>query len=67
MRSPPLHVPLRFGFLERFIIGPYMHQIHHSNNEMHFNKNFGTCLTVWDYLGGSLYRPKETQPLKFGL
>jgi len=61
-------VPMSFGFLEYFFISPRMHQIHHSSNPIHFNKNFGVALAIWDQCFGSFYRPSkaEAKGLKFG-
>ncbi|EPZ49934.1 fatty acid hydroxylase family protein [Bacteriovorax sp. BAL6_X] len=59
-------VPIRFGIFEKAFISPYMHQIHHSSNPKHFNKNYGTCFTFWDKIAGSLYSPKKSEELKFG-
>jgi len=44
------HTPiwLSFGFLERWFISPAQHQIHHSSDPQHFDKNYGTCLAIWD-------------------
>ena len=46
-----------------------MHQIHHSNNPIHFGKNYGVALAVWDQLFGSFYKPKsdELKNLTFGV
>lgn len=55
------------GVLGRIFISPAHHQVHHSANPKHFNKNFGSCLAVWDWLFGTLYVPqKEREPLRFG-
>lgn len=59
-------VPIRFGIFEKIFISPYMHQIHHSSNREHYNKNYGTCLTFWDKMTGSLHTPKISEELKFG-
>jgi sterol desaturase/sphingolipid hydroxylase (fatty acid hydroxylase superfamily) len=41
--------------------------VHHSGNPKHFNKNFGSCLALWDWMFGTLYVPqKEREPLIFG-
>ena len=47
------HIPLSFGPFERWFISPVQHQIHHSSAPAHVDKNFGTCLAIWDKLGGS--------------
>jgi sterol desaturase/sphingolipid hydroxylase (fatty acid hydroxylase superfamily) len=55
------------GALGRIFISPAHHQVHHSGNPKHFNKNFGSCLALWDWMFGTLYVPeKEREPLVFG-
>lgn len=54
------------GLLGRVFLSPAHHQVHHSNNPKHFDKNFGSCLALWDWIFGTLYIPKkEREPLKF--
>jgi hypothetical protein len=60
------HIPIRFGALETIFISPFLHQIHHSKNEAHFDKNFGVSIALWDRLFGS-YLNIETCHLEFGL
>ena len=59
-------VPIRFGWLENIFISPYLHQLHHSAEAEHHDKNFGVSLSVWDRVFGS-YLNIETKELKFGL
>ncbi len=55
------------GALGRIFVSPAHHQVHHSGNPKHFNKNFGSCLALWDWMFGTLYVPaKEREPLTFG-
>jgi sterol desaturase/sphingolipid hydroxylase (fatty acid hydroxylase superfamily) len=55
------------GLAGRLLVSPAHHQVHHSSNPKHFNKNFGSCLAVWDWTFGTLYVPeKAREPLKFG-
>ena len=62
------HVKLTyFNWLEYIFISPFQHQIHHSNNERHFNKNMGSKLAIWDWLFGTLIRSKEVENLEVGL
>lgn len=62
-------IPISFGALEYLFISPRMHQIHHSTNPKHFDKNYGIALTIWDILLKSYYRPskEEFENLNFGL
>jgi sterol desaturase/sphingolipid hydroxylase (fatty acid hydroxylase superfamily) len=56
------------GALGRVFVSPAHHQIHHSTNPVHFNKNLGSCLAVWDWLFGTLHVPaKEREKLTFGV
>jgi sterol desaturase/sphingolipid hydroxylase (fatty acid hydroxylase superfamily) len=49
-------------------MSPAHHQIHHSRNPAHFNKNLGSCLAVWDWMFGTLYIPAaENERLEFGV
>ncbi len=56
------------GVLGRIFVSPAHHQVHHSADPRHFNKNFGSCLALWDWMFGTLYVPsKEREPLVFGV
>jgi len=55
------------GIAGRIFVSPAHHQVHHSDNPKHFDKNFGSCLALWDWMFGTLYIPqKEREPLTFG-
>jgi sterol desaturase/sphingolipid hydroxylase (fatty acid hydroxylase superfamily) len=52
------HSSVWFSFgpaLEKWLISPAQHQIHHSTNPAHFDRNFGGTLAIWDRMFGSLY------------
>ena len=56
------------GWLGRLFMSPAHHQIHHSRNPDHFNKNLGSCLALWDWMFGTLYVPSaEPEKLEFGV
>jgi sterol desaturase/sphingolipid hydroxylase (fatty acid hydroxylase superfamily) len=62
-----LWIPLR-GLLGHLVMSPAHHQVHHSTNPVHFNKNMGSCLAIWDWVFGTLYVPsKEREKISFGL
>ena len=54
-------------WLERIIISPAQHQLHHSIAEEHYDKNFGAALAVWDWLFGSLHLSEDDKDITFGL
>jgi sterol desaturase/sphingolipid hydroxylase (fatty acid hydroxylase superfamily) len=56
------------GWLGHLFMSPAHHQIHHSRNPAHFNKNLGSCLALWDWMFGTLYVPAaEPEKLEFGV
>jgi len=62
------HIWLSFGNrIENWIISPAQHQIHHSINPKHFDKNFGTALAIWDRMFGSHTKAKGEKGITFGV
>lgn len=63
------HVWLSYGpRVERFFLSPAQHQVHHSADPRHVDRNFGTALSLWDRLAGSLYvTSAQPEALTFGL
>jgi sterol desaturase/sphingolipid hydroxylase (fatty acid hydroxylase superfamily) len=55
------------GLLGHIIQAPAHHQVHHSTNPKHFDKNLGYCLSVFDWAFGTLYVPKKGEKFSFGL
>lgn len=62
------HVWLSFGpVIEHVLNSPAQHQIHHSDAPRHFNKNFGTNLSLWDWMFGTLYvTTAKPESIRFG-
>ena len=62
------HIWFSYGQkLEHIFISPAQHQIHHSLEPKHHNKNYGEVLAIWDWIFGTLYIPKEKEILEFGI
>ena len=56
------------GFWGRLVLSPAHHQIHHSVDVAHHNRNFGNLIAVFDWAWGTLYVPsQQRQKLVFGL
>jgi sterol desaturase/sphingolipid hydroxylase (fatty acid hydroxylase superfamily) len=61
-------VPLSFGpYLDRVLVSPAVHQIHHSALPRHFHRNLGGLLSVWDWMFGTLHVPQPGEHIVFGL
>ena len=50
------HIWLGYGWAEYLFVSPAQHQIHHSQNPVHFNKNLGVCISIWDIIFGSFVK-----------
>ena len=62
------HISIRYWtWLERFLISPAQHQLHHSIAEEHYDKNFGASLAVWDWMFGSLHLSIEKDDFQLGV
>lgn len=56
------------GWLGRLVLSPAHHQIHHSSDPAHFDRNFGFCLAIFDRLFGTLEVPTRANPrIRFGV
>jgi len=62
------HVWLSYGRkLEKIFISPAQHQIHHSDNFNHYNKNYGSQFALWDWVFGTLYVTNGREKVTFGI
>ena len=56
------------GIAGRILQSPAHHQLHHSANPAHFDKNLGFALALWDWAFGTLALPAKTrEPIVFGI
>jgi alkylglycerol monooxygenase len=53
-------VVTNLGFLEKVLITPSHHRVHHSSNEKYLNKNYGDLFVFWDKLFGTFEQEDET-------
>jgi sterol desaturase/sphingolipid hydroxylase (fatty acid hydroxylase superfamily) len=58
---PPL------GWLERVLVTPSQHRVHHSRNGRYIDKNYGNVLVLWDRLFGSYQPELPDKPPVYGL
>lgn len=55
----------KLGFLEKFLITPSLHRVHHGKNDIYIDKNYGSTFLIWDQLFGT-YQP-ETEKVQYGV
>lgn len=57
----------RLGFLEKIILTPSHHRVHHARNPLYMDTNFCNLLNIWDRVLGT-YQPEEkTLPPEYGI
>lgn len=56
------------GTWGKFLLSPAHHQIHHSTNPIHFDRNMGNSLAIFDWMFGTLVVPStRREKLTFGV
>lgn len=55
----------RLGFIEKILVTPSTHRVHHGVNDIYLDKNYGGMFVIWDRLFGT-YEP-ETEEVKYGI
>jgi len=58
------HIP-KLGFLEKILITPSMHRVHHGKNDIYVDKNYGSTFVIWDKLFGTYQ--EETETVQYGV
>ena len=61
------HFKISFGPLNNVVLCPHWHQLHHSVDPRHYDKNFGLLFSFWDRMFGTLVVPQPDEDFKFGL
>ena len=62
------HIDIKYwSWLEKILISPAQHQLHHSLDERHYDKNFGAALAIWDWMFGSLHHSEDIDNLVLGV
>src|SRR5258706_617901 len=57
----------RLGFLQRIILTPSHHRVHHARNPLYMDTNFCNLLNVWDWVFGTLQPEKEDLAIEYGI
>lgn len=65
LRHSPVALPYP-KIIEKYLISPAQHHIHHSNELKHKDKNFGVIFSCWDRWFGSFYHSQKEE-LNYGL
>jgi len=57
----------KLGILERIIVTPSQHRVHHALNPIYIDKNYSAVFNVWDKIFGTFQEELETEPPVYGI
>ncbi len=53
--------------LDRILVTPSNHHVHHAQNERYIDRNYGGILILWDRLFGTFAEEPDEEPVVFGV
>ena len=73
----PLHLFAQFwyhtkliknmGFLEKIIVTPSHHRVHHAINDIYIDKNYSNIFIFWDFMFGTFQKELENETPVYGI
>ncbi|MFT4519270.1 MAG: alkylglycerol monooxygenase [Halioglobus sp.] len=60
------HIP-KLGWYEWFFVTPSNHRVHHAQNDVYMDRNYGGLFILWDRLFGTFQEELPEEPVVFGI
>ena len=60
------HIP-KLGWYELFFVTPSNHRVHHAQNDLYIDKNYGGVFIIWDRLFGTFQEEMSSEPCVYGI
>jgi sterol desaturase/sphingolipid hydroxylase (fatty acid hydroxylase superfamily) len=57
----------QLGFLNRILLTPSHHRVHHARNPLYMDTNFCNLLNIWDRVFGTFQYEKKEIPVEYGI
>jgi sterol desaturase/sphingolipid hydroxylase (fatty acid hydroxylase superfamily) len=57
----------RLGWMEKVFVTPSNHRVHHAQNQIYIDKNYGGIFIFWDRLFGTFQDELDSEPVVFGV
>jgi sterol desaturase/sphingolipid hydroxylase (fatty acid hydroxylase superfamily) len=57
----------RLGFLNRYVLTPSHHRVHHAKNPLYMDTNFCNLLNIWDRVFGTFQPERKEVPVQYGI
>jgi len=60
------HIP-KLGWYEWIFVTPSNHRVHHAQNDLYMDRNYGGLFILWDRLFGTFQEEQEDEPPIYGI
>ena len=60
------HIP-KLGWYEWIFVTPSNHRVHHAQNALYVDRNYGGLFILWDRLFGTFQEEREEEPCVYGI
>ncbi|MEK8081523.1 sterol desaturase family protein [Pseudomonas sp. XK-1] len=60
------HIP-KLGWFEWLFVSPSNHRVHHAQNAVYMDRNYGGVFILWDRLFGTFQEELDAEPVIFGV
>ena len=60
------HIP-KLGWYEWIFVTPSNHRVHHAQNDLYMDRNYGGVFILWDRLFGTFQEELDSEPVIFGI
>jgi len=57
----------RLGFMEKYILTPSHHRVHHAKNHLYMDTNFCNLLNIWDRVFKTYQPEQKDVPMEYGI
>lgn len=57
----------RLEWLDRIMVTPSNHRVHHAQNKIYIDRNYGGIFILWDRMFGSFQEELDDEPVVFGV
>jgi sterol desaturase/sphingolipid hydroxylase (fatty acid hydroxylase superfamily) len=57
----------KLGWFEKIFITASNHRVHHAQNDMYLDKNYGGMFILWDRMFGTFQEELDNEPVVFGI
>ncbi len=57
----------KLGWFDRVFVSPSNHRVHHAQNQIYIDRNYGGILALWDRMFGSFQAELDEEPVVFGV